>query len=322
MLRSSLSSLFLGTVSISLLSLASCATSGGEFDELAGESETDDASSGKADSAVDGSYTYFAVRGDVRRCASPMCGGTFFERLNRSTTVCHDGSVSARCYSPVLDWSESGLGAGQQEKLVSASFKGALSSGVYGIVRGRFAKKNTTTPRPELGRFIVTEAWVAEGEVPSEGVFARIKDAGIRCITTPCSSIIERGLNTSRHAMLAGLDFEPAQLTDRQVEGFYASLVDPSGILVAGDRYTFMENGSRAKGRTATAAYHRLAEPVTGTCFTGGCSGQICSDQEGLISTCEWREEYACYQTATCERQSNDECGWTETPELTTCLAN
>jgi hypothetical protein len=40
-----------------------------------------------------------------------------------------------------------------------------------------------------------------------------------------------------------------------------------------------------------------------------------------VISTCEWRDEYACYQTATCERQPDGQCGWTSTPELDACLA-
>ncbi len=58
-------------------------------------------------------------------------------------------------------------------------------------------------------------------------------------------------------------------------------------------------------------------------CVAGGCSGELCVEaggQEQPISTCEWRPEYACYRTATCERQANGNCGWTSTPELTQCL--
>lgn len=55
-------------------------------------------------------------------------------------------------------------------------------------------------------------------------------------------------------------------------------------------------------------------------CVRTGCSGQICSDQE-VFTTCEWREEYACYRSATCERQADGTCGWTMTPELQACLA-
>jgi hypothetical protein len=59
---------------------------------------------------------------------------------------------------------------------------------------------------------------------------------------------------------------------------------------------------------------------VPGPCYVGGCSSQICSDQKDMMSTCEYREEYACYKKTTCERQSSGQCGWTQTPALTSCL--
>lgn len=55
-------------------------------------------------------------------------------------------------------------------------------------------------------------------------------------------------------------------------------------------------------------------------CFVGGCSGQVCSDEPGVITTCEALPEYACYDTAACERQADGQCGWTMTEELTECL--
>lgn len=65
------------------------------------------------------------------------------------------------------------------------------------------------------------------------------------------------------------------------------------------------------------------AEPPSsqGACYVGGCSGQLCSDQPDMMSTCEWREAYACYQDAACERQADGQCGWTESAELQACLA-
>jgi hypothetical protein len=60
--------------------------------------------------------------------------------------------------------------------------------------------------------------------------------------------------------------------------------------------------------------------PIDGdACFVGGCSSQICSDNPDMMSTCEWREEYACYQSATCERQADGICGWTQTESLQAC---
>jgi hypothetical protein len=58
-----------------------------------------------------------------------------------------------------------------------------------------------------------------------------------------------------------------------------------------------------------------------GTCYIGGCSGQVCSDRPDVVSTCEWIDAYACYRDARCERQSHGACGWTMTPALNACLA-
>jgi eight-cysteine-cluster-containing protein len=60
-------------------------------------------------------------------------------------------------------------------------------------------------------------------------------------------------------------------------------------------------------------------ETVKGDCRSTGCSGEICSDQN-LASTCIYRPEYACYKSASCERQSDGKCGWTMTGELKGCL--
>ncbi len=62
-------------------------------------------------------------------------------------------------------------------------------------------------------------------------------------------------------------------------------------------------------------------------CVVAGCSSQLCISQEemdagGGISTCEFREEYACYRFSECKTQASGECGWTMTPEVTQCLEN
>lgn len=60
-------------------------------------------------------------------------------------------------------------------------------------------------------------------------------------------------------------------------------------------------------------------------CAVAGCSGQMCvslEEADGLVTTCEFRAEYACYSSAVCEPQASGVCGWTETPELVACLEN
>jgi hypothetical protein len=64
-------------------------------------------------------------------------------------------------------------------------------------------------------------------------------------------------------------------------------------------------------------------EPIVAsqTCYVGGCSGQVCSSEEDVITTCLFQESYACYQQATCERQTTGVCGWTQSPTLVACIA-
>jgi hypothetical protein len=64
--------------------------------------------------------------------------------------------------------------------------------------------------------------------------------------------------------------------------------------------------------------------PTATACVRGGCSGQLCVDAsfalDGMITTCEWRDEYACYQEAECAVQPSGKCGFTPSPELQQCL--
>lgn len=61
--------------------------------------------------------------------------------------------------------------------------------------------------------------------------------------------------------------------------------------------------------------------PPPGGCRHTGCSGQLCSDHD-VASTCEFRDEYACYQAAVCARQPNGTCGFTPSEALMQCLAH
>lgn len=60
-------------------------------------------------------------------------------------------------------------------------------------------------------------------------------------------------------------------------------------------------------------------------CVIAGCSNELCVDKSiagDLASICIYSEEFACYTKAntTCEMQPDNKCGWTQTPELKSCL--
>lgn len=63
---------------------------------------------------------------------------------------------------------------------------------------------------------------------------------------------------------------------------------------------------------------------VSDECKVSGCNGELCIGiNESIASTCVWQEQFACYQEAStrCEIQTSGKCGWTKTPELSSCLA-
>jgi hypothetical protein len=293
-----------------LFSLGACASS----DELAGEADVDDGGDGKADTP-NGASTYYAIEQDDER-------GVFkLRRLNASQTRCHDGTRKAVCETPELDWSRSNLGRQAQVELEDADIL-TEDDAIYAIVRGRFAATGTGAD-PERGRFIVTEAWVAEGDGVADGVFAKVFDNGSQCFVGPCAHFTERALNSSREATISAIDFERGDFLDDDVARFIGDTSQPGGLIIAGDRYTYSLQGRSGRGRTATNVYRNLANRFAGSsglCYRGGCSGQLCTDRPNAISTCEFRPEYACYAAATCERQADGECGWTQTTELQACL--
>jgi eight-cysteine-cluster-containing protein len=88
-----------------------------------------------------------------------------------------------------------------------------------------------------------------------------------------------------------------------------------------------------ARGRSALVAPTVVAalagcmsdggrSPRNDGCFIGGCSSEVCSDRTDYFTPCIWREAYACFRDARCERQPDGACGWTPTPELEACLAS
>ena len=83
---------------------------------------------------------------------------------------------------------------------------------------------------------------------------------------------------------------------------------------------TVVENPQVSTPKPTVPIKQPPVKPVA-KCYIGGCSNQICSDQPDVVSDCAYRDSYACYQGAKCERQASGQCGWTPTPALSACLA-
>lgn len=282
--------LFMGVVA---LASSACVDDAPTGDELDIESPDSD---GKADAPGSENYTYFTTRPDIRRCAFPACGGVWVSRVNRANLRCHDGKLAQECYVAEIDFSASGLSTDQiggARQALQPLYRGSIVSREYGDV-GAF------------GVLAPTEVWAANNANEPYGVFTRVTDSGIRCITTPCNSLHEAKLNAALESDLAGLDFAPSGATEDELSKAYDSLGSSDGLLIAGFRYWYRDNGTWAKGRDVSQLWRRIvpAGPALGQL------GEACGSR-GLPMECA--------DGLFCSRDQAAQCGWADAPG--TCVA-
>ena len=257
---------------------------------------------------VAGASTFYTIRRDLRRCASPMCGGYFVKRVNQSRTRCANGTSATECYVASIEWN--GLSEPDKD---GAIVRGTVTTqgdrrGVYGVLRAK-------------------EVWLPASAKQPSGTFFRVRDRGLRCIAAPCPTHTEVKLNTSVSRNVAGVDLSGAAPSDDAVSEALSTMTSADGVLVSGTHEPVTGPAGRSQTLKATQFYLPAKTTTSQSpkpspqkpCFKTGCSSQVCADEE-VITTCEFRPEYECYQKAKCERQSNGQCGFTDTPELRRCL--
>jgi hypothetical protein len=158
-------------------------------------------------------------------------------------------------------------------------------------------------------------------------------DPGVRCFAFPCTLPESGQWSTFKSAGQTKLRLRPA---GHPMRSYFASKANDQLTL---KRYGLtttlfqLYTNTCANVRCAAGTHCEMkginggAIPVCiqdaplAACVRTGCSGQVCADDH-RITTCEFRPEYACYQQASCERQANGQCGFTQTAALTACLAN
>lgn len=191
-----------------------------------------------------------------------------------------------------------------------------LMLGVGGLWLGARKSTSTNNPKPEEGQVVLR---LGESATVGNLVLKPLRvvedsrcPANVQCIqagTVRVLTEVVSGSGTSNSTIELGKSINTA------TEELSLSKVIPetksSGVVSSSD-YSFTYN---VKKRSVSSG-------STGGCYVGGCSGQICSSEPNVVSTCEYTAAYACYKTAKCERQNTGECGWTDTAALRMCLSN
>jgi hypothetical protein len=257
---------------------------------------------------------YYSARPDLRKCMSPLCGGVFVQQVNKTYTLCPDNVRRKECYVADIDWSALQL----SEEQVNAAQ--ALATSGRAILRGQLAEKQFGTIGV-LGELTVSEAWEAATDTPANGAFYRVHLNGVKCFAAPCPAMAEEKLNTNFQRNIVDVDLSKVGASELKLNAASENL--PTGILAAGNHKRVTGPAGKSVSLLASQFYLPFTADSAKQCYIGGCSGQLCGDKPGnLISTCEYRPEYACYRTAACERQTSGNCGWSPSKELTDCLNN
>ncbi|MBL9018375.1 MAG: hypothetical protein JNL83_29585 [Myxococcales bacterium] len=230
--------------------LVGCADPAQPTDELAGESDAD-GEAGKTDRAAE-AFTYYELRVDDRRClvADGECGvGFYAARVNRTATQCGRGPMQPECKVFAIDWRGTAMPAS-----VAMSYEDRVRAGEHLVVRGSVVPAANDASLS----LAVTEIWVGNEKEPGAGVFALVKDNGIRCVRAPCPSLTEQKLNSNLSAQLTGVELEASGASDDQLSRAYEQLYG-EGLIVVGYR-DYDSLGGKTRG--ANTFYTRAPVPL------------------------------------------------------------
>ncbi|HEY5960969.1 MAG TPA: DUF6748 domain-containing protein [Polyangiaceae bacterium] len=291
------------SVTASILGLSSCAADSPPSSSPQGgvQSVTEGQLLGEAEQGLStAGSTYFTLSRDVRKCASPLCGGFWVKAVNRLRTTCVDGRRLAQCYVAELD-SSRGLSEDQLNQITGNPERFLLAGSIVARAYESFS---------ELGVLDVIEARVGHVDSMPTGIFFQATNNGRVCVTSPCLSYDVELLNAALPT-LSVADIALASVASDPSDG-YTQLNQPDGLFLAAHISYVRGPAGVALALNASEYYLPLAAPKQ-TCGSRGLpecpDGSYCNipiendcgstDRGG---TCEVRPDF-------CTREYNPVCG-------------
>lgn len=186
-------------------------------------------------------HRIFRIHPDLRRCASPLCGGWWVSRVNHDTTRDASGEEGERAYVAELDWSAVHLSKAALGIVEREMREGSV------LLDGRIVDAEFE-PHGNLGRFAVRRVW--RGLTPNEPdeSFYALEDLGIECVTTPCFRMRAHLANHRDTTDISGLDLADVAGGDDEMEQIRGALAGAE-LLVNGTIRDEEDAGPGGTGR-------------------------------------------------------------------------
>jgi len=203
---------------------------------------------------------YVVTQADMRKCASPMCGGYFIKAVNQALTRCSDGAFRKECHAFTLNTDALGWSDDQR-----ALFDEQFASG-KAVVRGKLAVGAVPFMSAlKADVLTITEAWQGQALSQPKGVFYSVKSTGIVCITTPCPSLGATPLNVPlAKTTNPDLDLAASGADEKALEAGGQALFD-TGILTAGTivptKYVDIAGRTRRGTKLVASEFYLPAKP-------------------------------------------------------------
>ncbi|HEY6529141.1 MAG TPA: DUF6748 domain-containing protein [Cellvibrionaceae bacterium] len=183
---------------------------------------------------------YYLVRKDLRKCASPQCGGIFVKSVNQPATECADGKRAKECYIAEEDYGKLGFNP------FAAVPAGAPRTQL--LLRGTITPSTASSKSQKLGRFTALAAYRPASSAEAKNNFYGLEDNGIRCITSPCFSLTEYLLNSPHTTKVSDFDLSTVKSSEDDLATAYNLLGEGDVVPVAGvNKRTRLPNGSGLK---------------------------------------------------------------------------
>ncbi|MBZ5708676.1 Kazal-type serine protease inhibitor family protein [Nannocystis pusilla] len=215
---------------------------------------------------------YIVTRRDVRKCAAPMCGGFYVQRVNQDTTTCADGKAEKECYVGTVD-----LAALKLDPAGEDAFREAFGQR-HALVRGGISL-GVDPKFPEIGALVASEGWSGRAGVEPKGEFLRVRGIHAKCAGLPCPSASAFRLNTDWQGLFAGIDLAaggaPQEVQDAANQTMYET---PEGILAAATTSEVTGPNGTMKALVASEFYTRATGAAAGGPECGGIRGLACGE--------------------------------------------